>query len=278
MGYNAKWVEENLGVTLKAIRCFEDKNIMPKNVGGRRRDYSEEDIDRIWSIRLLQGMGFSLKEIEKMVNDESIDLYDSLVEKIEKLEKKKSEIENYLGYAKMIKMTGRFPARPRNMGEVTCEDFHADAVSRWNVNNDPDAKRYEELANVILNSSEEEMEDTEIGRLFAFLQDIEKTSLDPEIFMRENVIPREIIKRTELGSNNPEVQLLVKMMYEDWLSVRPEMSDLTERHFAKYASSSFVYGDAAKMKEKEFGKEACLFIADAIARFGGFDGYENVED
>ena len=67
MGYRVKWVEENLGVSRKALRIFEEKGLMPKNYG-EYRDYSEEDIGRIWTIRVLQGMGFTLSEINNIKN------------------------------------------------------------------------------------------------------------------------------------------------------------------------------------------------------------------
>ncbi len=35
----------------------------PENKGGQYRDYDDDDIDRIWTIRVLQGMGYSIKEI-----------------------------------------------------------------------------------------------------------------------------------------------------------------------------------------------------------------------
>ena len=63
MGYKVKWVEDNLGVTRKALRGFEEAGLMPKNIGRQYRDYDEDDIDRIWTIRVLQGMGYKLKEI-----------------------------------------------------------------------------------------------------------------------------------------------------------------------------------------------------------------------
>ena len=47
MGYQVKWVTENLGVTRKALRVFEDHGLMPKP-NGEKRDYTDEDIQRIW--------------------------------------------------------------------------------------------------------------------------------------------------------------------------------------------------------------------------------------
>lgn len=32
-GYKVKWVEDNLGVTRKALRGFEKAGLMPKNTG-----------------------------------------------------------------------------------------------------------------------------------------------------------------------------------------------------------------------------------------------------
>ena len=66
MGYSVKWVEENLGVTRKALRGFEQIGLMPKNKDRKARDYDDGDLDRIWSIRVLQGMGYTLKEIVEM--------------------------------------------------------------------------------------------------------------------------------------------------------------------------------------------------------------------
>lgn len=77
MGYKVKWVEENLGVSRKALRNFEAKGLMPKNDGGYR-DYSDVDIDRIWTIRILQGMGYTLTEIVNMTNDETFDFDSSI--------------------------------------------------------------------------------------------------------------------------------------------------------------------------------------------------------
>ena len=70
MGYKVKWVEDNLGVTRKALRVFEKAGLMPENKESRYRDYDDDNIDRIWTIRVLQGMGYSIKEISDLVSDD----------------------------------------------------------------------------------------------------------------------------------------------------------------------------------------------------------------
>ena len=92
MGYKVKWVEDNLGVTRKALRVFEKAGLMPENKGGQYRDYDDDDIDHIWTIRVLQGMGYSIKEICDMVTDDGFDFDTSISQKVEQLEEKKVDI------------------------------------------------------------------------------------------------------------------------------------------------------------------------------------------
>jgi len=48
LGFKVKWVEDNLGVTRKALRKFEEKGLMPKNEDGQYRDYTDEDIEALF--------------------------------------------------------------------------------------------------------------------------------------------------------------------------------------------------------------------------------------
>ena len=275
MGYKVKWVEENLGVSRKALRNFEKHGLMPANEGGGYRDYSDEDIERIWAIRLFQGMGYTLKELVKLSESDDFDFGASLEKKIQELENEKVKIERHLGYAQHIKLTGRFPSRPKNMGTITFEEFQEKALNQWNVNSDPKAKKYQEIADLILNTPEDELKDTDIGRLFEFLIELQEQMSDMDSLFIEKVIPNEIIKRIENGPEDEEVQLLVKMMYENRIS---SISDMAKSQFVRFESSSNISGDIARMHEKEYGKDGCRFIADAIAVFGGYSCYDEVED
>lgn len=275
MGYKVKWVEENLGVSRKALRNFEKHGLMPANEGGAYRDYSDEDIERIWAIRLFQGMGYTLKELVKLSESDDFDFDASLEKKIQELENEKAKIERHLGYAQHIKLTGRFPSRPKNMGTITFEEFQEKSLNQWNVNSDPEAKKYQEIANLILNTPEDELKDTDIGRLFELLIELQEQMSDMDSLFIEKVIPNEIIKRIENGPEDEEVQLLVKMMYENRIS---SISDMAKSQFVRFESSSYISGDIARMHEKEYGKDGCRFIADAIAVFGGYSCYDEVED
>ena len=57
MGYSVKWVVENLGITRDMLRYYEKEKLLPanesRNPTNKYRDYSDEDIERIWGIKLL---------------------------------------------------------------------------------------------------------------------------------------------------------------------------------------------------------------------------------
>lgn len=278
MGYQVKWVEDHLGVSRKALRNFEKFGLMPPNEKGGYRDYSDEDIDRIWTIRLFQGMGYSLKEIVSIAENENFDFDASLEKKIQELEIEKANIERHLGYAQNIKLTGRFPSRPKNMGSVTFGEFYEKSLNEWNVNADPEGKKYKELMDLILNTPEDELQDTDIGRALEFLLGLQEKISNIDSFLMEKVIPLEILKRKDNGAADAEIQLLVKMLYENRISSFQEMGNMTKKQFVRFESPSYVSGDIARIKEREYGKEGCLFIADAIAVFGGYGCYDEVED
>ena len=149
MGYKVKWVEDNLGVTRKALRVFEEAGLMPENKNRQYRNYNEDDLDRIWMIRVLQGMGYSIKEIVNMVSDDEFDFDVSISQKIVQLEEKKAELERHLGYAKTIKFTGRFPLRPKKMGDIKFNDFQKHAIEGWNIYSDPRGEAYVQLVDTM---------------------------------------------------------------------------------------------------------------------------------
>lgn len=274
MGYKVKWVEDNLGVSRKALRNFEAKGLMPKNDGGYR-DYSDEDLDRIWTIRVLQGMGYTLTEIEKMANEEDFDFNYSIQIKVKELEAKKEKVDRHLGYAKTIKATGRFPLRPKIMGSVKFDEFYEKSLNEWNINNSEDDKLFQEVADKYLNFSPEDFDKTDLGKVFSLLEKLQK---HPDILVESYLFPREIARRKDLGASHSEVQLLVKMMYESKKNRIPEYQNMSLNQFVRFESSSYKSGDISRLNIQNFGKEECDFIADAIAVFGGYQNYDEVED
>ena len=91
----------------------------------------------------------------------------------------------------------------------------------------------------------------------------------------EDTLCRLIIKKQNLSFADTEVQVLVKCLYENLNDSFGEENKMTEEQFGRIYSSSFVTGDIARLREHNYGKDACMFIANAIAVFGG---YKNAEE
>ena len=132
------------------------------------------------------------------------------------------------------------------------------------------------LMEMMLEKPITEWTDRNLGKLVDFL---EKAYSDPnkEIMQQEHVFLKEIVKRKQLEANHPEVQLLVKMLYEATKDSTTEYLEVTPRKFARITASYFVTGDAAKFQEITYGLGSGRFIADAIAVFGGYSNYEELE-
>lgn len=266
MGYHVKWVEKNLGISRKALRLFEKYDLMPK-ANNSVRDYSEEDINRIWLIRVFQGMGFTLREIAAFESEEDIQ---------EKLKHKVAELEQHIGYAKQIIFTGRIPSRPKEMGSVNFDDFQKRSLDEWNMNNSPEAKAVADLVNNYLSMPEDEFQDTQIGKVLQFFEQLDISEMSAEKKLVHIYLPRAIANRKNFGANHPEVQLLVKMYYDELVMQDEEFSSIQKDAFARHIVSQFKAGDGGKMNRITFGEEECDFIADAIAVFGGYENYDSI--
>lgn len=164
MGYKVKWVEDHLGISRKALRNYERLGLMPPNKGGKYRDYSDEDIDRIWSIKLLQGVGYSLAEIRELMDNPEADFYKSISEKVVELERKRDDITNFIEFAKTIKLTGRVPTT-KEVGSIRYSEFMEYSRENWNFYIEPKAASYLDAMELTQNANEQELSEIDIDRL-----------------------------------------------------------------------------------------------------------------
>ena len=274
MGYSVKWVDEHLGITRDMLRYYEKEKLLPvaetRNPTNKYRDYSEEDIERIWGIKLLIGIGFSAKEIREFGSNPDFNFYEVMTGKVEQLEKRRDEIFTYLGFAKTIQMTGRVPNTTR-VGSMKFDDFIEHSRQNWNVFNDPQGRRFMDVADTILDKPSEEWDASDVKRIMDIYGDI-----DPEEMVYIQTIGgyyRVIADMKPLGYSCDAVQTVVKCLYEYMLTdIEPEFKEkFTPLYFAGRQVSSFIDSGFAAMNERNYGKDGCLFIAQAIATFGGYN-------
>lgn len=275
MKYQVKWVQENLGITRRVLRLYEEYGLLPAN-NGKYRTYSKEELEYIWKLRMLQGMGFQLKDIAKMSKDP--DAYDFNVEldiKITEMEKKKEEIDFYSGYAKMIRFTGRAPSLPKDFGKITIQEFQKKALEEWNVNGSPIRDENLDLMNRLKNGKMNETEDFE--KLMNILEEFQEYVIPSKIRTLDEMVVQ-IIEHRELGYSSQEIQFLVSIIYKATLdSCDLDYVPTKEQFGRSYAGNYMNDGEIAKNNRQKYGLEICKFIADASAYFGGYKDFEDLQ-
>lgn len=277
MKYKVNWIERNLGVTRKALRIYEDKGLIDKttiqNPDNKYREYSNEDIERIWCYKLLQGVGYTLSEIVEMTNTADFDYQLSLRDKIIELEKKKTEIDNYIGFAKALRLTGSFPL-PMEIGSIRFDDFIKSVLECWNVNNNLHMSKMYNLAEIILNKSESEFSEADIE----YMENAVNDSDVKDLFFVHTCLSN-LAERKELSSSDPIVQVFVNIIYEQYCErLLPEevAESMTPQKFVGSMVRLFTVGHSAEIQEKNFGKDGCDFIVESFLHFGGFSDIKDI--
>lgn len=276
MGYTVKWLEDNLGITRKVLRLYEKVGLLPKNKDKKTREFSEEEIDRIWMYRTFQGMGFTMQETFDFLSNENSDFRTAISQKVEELEIAVEEKQKHLDYAKFIKLTGRFPIRPKSNVPVKHSEFQKKVVDKWNAESMGMSSDFPNYISQSLSYGPKEYSEDEILSFLSQIIDLSGVNGPfPKAMATQHVIIEEITKRTNLHYSHPEIQVLVKILYDNMAAIVND-TEFTPRSFARFSSSSFYsFGDISRMQEHQYGEDQCKYLADAIAFFGGF---ENADD
>ena len=274
MGYQVKWIEEHLGVSRKALRNFENRGLMPKNQNNEYRNYSEEDVERIWNIRMLQAMGFTVNEIARMAQDADFDFQASMTAKVKTLEADKAAVEEKLGFAEMIKLTGRVPVYNKAIGTMKWEDYKREMLRRWNTRNDPAVNDCCETVDRVLHCSAEEWMDSDIVRLFRMLDALAIDAEKMASFYSYLGLLRGVFRRKNRAADDPEVQLLMRLLYEEMTEIVGG-AVFTEEQFGRLHAAAYMEGEIGLLNQQNFGADACFFLADATAVFGGYKDYND---
>ena len=133
-----------------------------------------------------------------------------------------------------------------------------------------------DLLNTYLSMSEDEFQHTQVGKVLQFFGQLDISAMAAEKNLVHVYLPRAIANRKALGANHPEVQLLVKMYYDELVMQNEEFSSVSKDAFARNFVSQYKAGDGGKMNRITFGEEECDFIADAIAVFGGYENSDSI--
>lgn len=278
VGYRVKWVEDHLGISRKALRNYERLGLMPPNKGGKYRDYSDEDIDRIWSIKLLQGVGYSLAEICELMDNQEADFYKSISEKVVELERKRDDIINFIEFAKTIKLTGQVPTT-KKVGSIRYSEFMEYSRENWNFYVEPKAASYLDAMEIIQDAKEQKLSEIDIDRLES-LANLMGDYQEMQHACMINAYYQILSRMQLLGFKSEAVQTVVEQLF-CFLSESDIAKEIGEKYtpvfFSKNTAPFFLEGsDIGEMNIAIYGREGAGFIARAIAFFGGFDSIDDL--
>jgi len=119
-------VARQFGLTLRALRFYEDKGLLAPKREGSTRLYSRKDITRLRLILLGRKAGFSLREVKQIMDlydpaSGNVRQYRTLIEKSERqlarLEKQRAAIDEAIGELReaMAGWRAALPSRPQKM-------------------------------------------------------------------------------------------------------------------------------------------------------------------
>ena len=275
MGYSVKWVNENLGITRDMLRYYEKENLLSKeetrNPVNKYREYNDEEIEKIWGIKLLIGIGFKAKEIFKLMNDPEFDFYTAITKKVEELERKHDEDILLLELAKSIKMTGCIP-NIHEIGSIRFDDFLKYIKENWNFYKDPYLRPVMEMSRTIVAKKPDEMNNDEVNSIKKWFENLGVEEITE--LCTQNSYLQIIADMKEFGYDSETVQKVVALLQNhiiEYNKKRENKDAISSPKYMKNMAALFWDSDVATIYEQKFGKEGCIFIARALAYY---DGYE----
>ena len=276
MGYSVKWIAENLGITRDMLRYYEKEGLISRdksrNTVNNYRDYSDKDIEVLWGIKLLIGIGFTAKEILAFMHDPNFDFDIALEQKVIELESQYEEKRVYLEFAKTIKLTGRLPTASK-LGSIRFKDFLAYTLENWNLYTDPRTAPIIKASELLRSKAPQELTPEDAEQIVDAFTNLEFAQAMFVYSMHGYF--QVISDMKDFGYSSNMVQRVVRLLHEFMISHNPEPEyddKIVDKQFlALYVCSYFLYGDVSKSFKELYGKDGCLFIAKALTYYGGFD-------
>ena len=274
MGYSVKWVTENLGITRDMLRYYEEKKLLKENDNRNHinyRDYNDADIECLWAIKLLIGIGFTAKEIYALKHDPKFDFNTAIAKKVSELERKHDENLIYLQFAKSIKLTGCVPTTTE-YGSIKFDDFLEYSRKNWNFYDDPRTAPFMKVADTLISNPSPELRPDDVDALYEVMTKHHAGEM-MQYFALHGYF-QVIADMRDFGYDSDTVQRVVKLLYEFFVNFNtdPELDGkITPQKLALHLMPYLIEGDVAEANKRNYSEEGCLFIAKALAYYGGYD-------
>lgn len=129
-------VSKLMGVSKRTLQYYDKIGLLSPTeyTESGYRLYDDVAVEKLWRILLFQELGYQLKDIKKILYDPDFDIRESIEKQIKVLTNKKERLENLIGYASIIKVTGIAPFKLEAYGDITFDEFIEHSIKTWNIN------------------------------------------------------------------------------------------------------------------------------------------------
>lgn len=266
-------VSKLMGVSKRTLQYYDKIGLLSPTeyTESGYRLYDDEAVEKLWRILLFQELGYKLNDIKKILDDPDFDIRESIEKQIKVLTNKKERLENLIGYASAIKLTGVAPFKLEEYGDITFDEFIEDSKNTWNINmfeekvegiNNPFdfelIKMYQRLIEEHLNQPEKAWNEDEVyivvEKIFGVLG-YDKLLACLECFDKfTNLIDNDV--------NSKEVQEHVKEFHNYMNNLLGYSMPLNA--FSMYGQMFASGGDISMINTEYLGEKTTDFVAKAI--------------
>lgn len=268
MKYDIPWLFKNLGITRKTvIEYYATKNgfLIPDKGEKYNKEFTAEEVQWIWIIKTLVGLGYSHNSIKEMIDKikkgEEIVFEDGAKKAVERIERKIGELKRNLETAKFIEKTGRLPM-VREIGEMPIKDFIEYAQNTFSFKNSGSLNVMKFLtADATIEDLNEDEENYRLVILSARFEGAQ------EIFYKR------IIKEKD------KAQEIINEFYEytiEYFHKLGNQDDISKYEFSYSFSPMFFEGELGKHWDDFLGRENRIYINKEMAIFGNRSEYEGI--
>jgi DNA-binding transcriptional MerR regulator len=266
---------KSIGVTRRTLHYYDEIGLLSPTVRTESgyRLYDDMAVEKLFKILLLSELGYSLNDIQEMMNNPDVDLRESIGNQIEILNKKKARLENLIGYANTIKLTGIIPLNFEEYGDITFEEFIEKSKNTYNMNmftnntegvNNPLDSKLIQKAEELLALPEKEWYEYETSEILEILEMAKNilSVIDINEIRTNDELMDEFMNFVDKDVSSKEVQEHVKKLY-DYMN-KDKDHPMSLGSFSLIGKTFAAGGDVDMLFTSSLGKETTDYIAKAI--------------
>ena len=269
MEHTMKWLLETLNITRKKYRVYQDAGLLlPNNSQQKPRVFTEEDINRIWTLLFLEEIGFTLSELKELFKNPDADFFEAISGKYEEFERNVNKMKDNANFLRLLKLEGIIPSTVQKPAGITVKEFVDNArlkMKEVKINGVSYSNFFDFFAELDNNADLEKVMEDFVKSPQGILLINGRVNIEYFKMLAEFVEP---------DYKADTVQRIISLFHESWIELNIEGGgDMRKKDFFSLIMSMQFITEcpAGENNIKHFGEEKCMLIAEALAYYGGYD-------